>query len=231
VDLLAGDPEAAALDLEAANITKAQDAYRADPALAADLEQTGWFAERMTAAREGRAISSEGRRQADPVLRLPTQPGQVQLRPSAWAGFTNLLAEVSQRRMELLERRRPQILAKIAQQEIQLRERILDTRVRDLAPLIAEADELLRLAVQARGPIPRTIRTTSGLAPVRYRERTDELELVDAATGGWSLLDPLPHDEPTSLATATYGVQRDDRPSVAEGRDRSVHYGTHRSAG
>jgi hypothetical protein len=227
VDLLpADDPEADALDLEERNIRAAQDAYRADPALAADLEQTGWFAERMTAAREGRAIPSEGRRQADPVLRLPTQPGQVQLRPSAWAGFTNLLAEVSQRRIELLERRRPQILARIGTAELDLRGRVLDTRVRDLAGLVAEANELLVSALTARGPIPRTVRTASGLAPPRYRERTDALELVDAATGGWSLLDPIPGDELTTLATTTYGIQ----PDAPSGRQRQDHavYGTRR---
>lgn len=224
------DPEVAALDREEAAIRQAELAYRGDAALAADFEQSGWFPERTEAAKRGEAIPSEGRRQHDPVLQLPSQPGQVQFRPSPWAGFVSLLAEVNARRVELLERRRPQILDLIAEQEAQLRGRVLDTKVRDLGGLVEEADELLRLAITARGPVPGTIATNSGLAPARFREHTDELELVDASTGGWSLLDPVPADEPTSLVAAGYGIQPDTSgPADRRPRqDQALRFGTSR---
>lgn len=220
------DPEVAALDTEEAAIRQAHAAYRADPDLSRDLEDSGWFPARTQAAKEGRAIPSEGQRQSEPILQLPVPQDQIRLRPSAWAGFVNLLNDVAQRRIELLERRSPEILAKIGTAELDLRGRVLDTRVRDLAGLVAEANELLVSALTARGPVPRTVRTASGLAPPRYRERTDALELVDAANGGWSLLDPIPGDEPTTLATATYGIQ----PDAPSGRQRQDHavYGTRR---
>jgi hypothetical protein len=227
------DPEVAALDLEEANIRAAELAYRADATLTADFEASGWFPARTAAAKEGWAIPSEGQRQHEPILQLPVPQDQIRFRPSAWAGFTSLLAEVVQRRVELMERRRPEILARIAAAELDLRRRVLDTRVRDLGPLVTEANELLAGSVAARGPVPRTVRTASGLAPARYRERTDELELVDAATAGWSLLDPISGDEPVSVISSTYGIQRDDSPSVAKGRrqhqDHAVRYGTSRS--
>lgn len=226
--LPATDPEVRALDAEEAAIRQAEAAYRADPELARDLEQSGWFAERTEAAKRGEAIRSEGQRQAPPVLQLPVQPGQVPFKPSAWAGFTNLLADVAQRRVALLEARRPEILAAIAAREEQLRVQVLDSRVRDVGGLVAEANQLLASATAARGPLPRTVRTSAGLAPPRYREATDELELVDAALGGWSLLDPIVSDEPTSLVTSTYGIQADRGPTPANGRDQ-VRYGTSRS--
>jgi hypothetical protein len=231
VELLpASDPEVAALDREEANIRQAEQAYRADSRLAADLEESGWFEARTEAAERGEAIPSEGRRQAAPVMPLPIQPGQVPFKPSPWAGFVNLLADVNTRRVELLERRRPQIQAVIAEQEAGLRQRVLRTPVGDLADLVLEADELLRLAVTARGPVPRTVRTSAGLAPAKYRERTDALELVDAALGGWSLLDPIVGDEPVSIVTASYGVQPDTSPAPAnhQGRQDQVRYGTSR---
>jgi hypothetical protein len=229
--LLADDPEWRQFHTDDANIDQAERGYRSDPALVADFERTRWFPERAEAARHGETMWSKGREQAPPALQFTPQPGQLQVHLSPWAGFAGLREEVQQRRRQLIDHKRPQLLEAVADREAELRSRVLDARVRDVAALVAEANELLALTAQLRGPVPRTIRTTSGLAPARYRERTDEIELHDAATGGWSLLDPLPHDEPTSLATATYGVQRDDRPSVAEGRDRAVRYGTHRSAG
>jgi hypothetical protein len=69
--VLGDDPEALELDREEANIHAAEAAYRANPKLARDLEETGWFAERTQAAREGRTIWSEGRRQAEPDPRHP----------------------------------------------------------------------------------------------------------------------------------------------------------------
>jgi hypothetical protein len=228
--LPASDPEVQALDREEANIRQAEQAYRADPELAADLEASGWFPERTQAAKEGRVVRGEGRRQAAPVLQLPTEPGQVAFKPSAWAGFITLIADVGRRRVELLERRRPEILGVIVEQEAQLRQRVLDTKVGDLGELVEEANELLVMAVSARGPVPRTVRTSAGLAPARYRERTDALELVDAALGSWSLLDPLPSDEPTSLVAASYGIQPDSGAPAANGRQEPVHrYGTSRS--
>jgi hypothetical protein len=225
------DPEVAALDTEEANIRTAEAAYRADPELARDLEESGWFPERTQAAKEGRAVRGEGRRQAAPVLQLPVPTGQVRLKPSAWAGFVNLLADVGRRRVELLEERRPAIQAVIAEQEATLRQRVLRTPVGDLVELVAETDELLLLAVTARGPIPRTVRTSAGLAPAKYRERTDALELIDAALGNWSLLDPIPPGEPTSLVTSQLGVQRDLTPSPTVGevtQDAASRYGTSR---
>jgi hypothetical protein len=230
VELLTpADPEVAALATEEANIRAAEQAYRADPELARDLEESGWFPERTEAAKEGRTVRGEGRRQAAPVLQLPPAEGQLPLRPSAWAGFTNLLADVGRRRVELLEQRRPTLQAVLAEQEAALRSRVLGTKVGEVAELVAEADELLAMMVQARGPIPRTVRTTAGLAPAKYRERTDAVELVDAALGGWSLLDPLPTDEPTSLVAASYGVQPDTAPAAVNGRQEPARrYGTTR---
>ena len=155
--------------------------------------------------------------------------GQVPFRPSPWAGFMSLLQEVNARQIELLERRRPEIMAVIVETEAGLRQRILGTKVGDLGELVAEADELLAMATQARGPVPRTIRTSAGLVPAKYRERTDPIELVDAALGGWSLLDPLPSDEPTSLVTASYGIQPDRPPAAERPRPDQLRYGTSRS--
>jgi hypothetical protein len=229
VELLpASDPEVQALDREETAIRKAEAAYRADPALAADLEESGWFPERTQAATEGRAVRGEGRRQAAPVMPI-VQPGQVAFKPSPWAGFVNLLADVNTRRVELLERRRPEIMTRLALAEAELRARVLQAKVRDVAGLVLEADELLRLATLARGRVPRTLRTAAGLAPAKYRARTDELELVDAALGSWSLLDPVPGDEPVSVIAGSYGIQRDDTPPAdrRERQDQAV-YGTRR---
>jgi hypothetical protein len=219
-ELLAGDPEATALDELEANIAKAERAYRADPKLAADFQETGWFAERVAAAKRGEAIWSEGRRQAEPAFKFAPQPGQLEVRLSPWAGWTGLRTEVLQQRTQLLEQRRPQLLQQIA-------------RVRELGPLVTRANRLLGLAIHVRGPVPRTIRTPSGLAPASYREGTDELELVDAALGGWSLLDPLPPDTPTQVITSG-GIERDTSPSPSVAEVRRAHeqavirFGTHR---
>jgi hypothetical protein len=230
-DLLAGDPEVAQLDQEAANIRKAEAAYRADPALAADFERSGWFPERYDAARRGETVWSEGRTQGEPILKIAPAAGQLQVRPTAWAGFVGLNAEVAQRRAELVERRRPQLLDRLADREAELRAQVLATPVGDLDPLVADANAVLELAVALRGPIRRTVRTPSGLAPARYRERVDAVELVDAAVGGWSLLEPLPADEPATLLIASAGIQRDTSPSpsVAEVQQHAAaRYGASR---
>jgi len=232
-ELLAGDPEATRLDELEANIAKAEAAYRADPKLAADFQETGWFAERVAAAKRGEAIWSEGRRQAEPAFKFAPQPGQLEVRLSPWAGWTGLRTEVLQQRTQLLEQRRPQLLQQIADQEATLRAQILDSRVRELGPLVTRANRLLLLAIHVRGPVPRTIRTPSGLAPASYREAVDELELVDAALGGWSLLEPLPLDMPAQVITAS-GIQRDTSPSPSVADVRRQHeqavirFGTHR---
>lgn len=228
------DPQWSECDQLAANLDAAERAYRADPKLARDFEETGWFPERTEAARRGEAIWSEGRRASEPIIQLTPTPGSVQFRTSPWAGFAGLLGEIGRRRVELLERRRPEILAAIADREAELRGRVLDTKVRDLGPLVAEADELLAAAVRVRGPLPRTVRTPTGLAPQKYREQTDELELTDAALGGWSLLDPVEGEEPVSVITSSLGIQRDTSPSpsVEETRRRhqqvALRFGTHR---
>jgi hypothetical protein len=234
-ELLADDPQARRLDELEANIAAAERAYRADPTLAADLESSGWFPERTQAAREGQAIWSEGRRQGEPTLKFAPGPGQLQLRLSAWAGFQGLRDEARTQRATLIDQRRAQLLQAAADREAALRERVLDTRVRDLAPLVAEANSLLALAAQLRGPVPRTIRTASGLAPARYPEAVDTLELIEAAISDWSLLEPLATDEPATVLTASYGVQRDRSPSPAVDQVRhdhaaaAVRYGTHRT--
>jgi hypothetical protein len=231
VDLLpADDPEVLALDLEARNVRAAELAYRSDPPLAEDLQRSGWFPERVAAAREGRAIPSEGRSQGRPIVKVAPEPGSLQVQVSAWSGFQGLLADVDRRRQELLEARRPEVMAHLADEEARLRERVLATPVRDLNKLVDEADELLRLATVARGQVPRTIRTASGLAPASYRESTDAIELCDAARGAWSLLGPLPSGEAVSIVTSSYGVQRDLTPSPkVQDRDGARHYGTTRS--
>jgi hypothetical protein len=217
------DPEVRALAAEEDAIRQAHAAYRSDPDLAQDLERTGWWADRTTAAREGRAIRSEGQRQSEPVLPLPTQDGRPPFRPSPWAGFTNLLADVAQRRVDLLEQRRPEILARIVTAEADLRRRVLDTPVGRLDGLVGEANDLLVAAITARGPMPRTVRTASGLAPPRFRERTHTLELADSALAGWSLLDPVGADEPTQLVTSSYGIQPDTTPSGSVDDARRQH--------
>jgi hypothetical protein len=222
------DPEVVALDREEAAIKAAHALYREDPELAADLERSGWWPARVDAAKRGEAIRSEGQRQAEPVLQLPMPDGQVRFRPSAWAAFTTMLAENAAKRVALVESRRPAILAKIGEAEAQLRQRVLDTPVRDLGELVSVANELLAAAVAARGPIPRTIATSSGLAPARFRERTDELELADAALGSWSVLDAIVGDEPVSVTTSSYGITRDTPARSADRRQGQQVYGTTR---
>jgi hypothetical protein len=132
-----------------------------------------------------------------------------------------------------VERKRPELLASLAEREEALRERVMGTKVKDLGPLAEEVNEILAAAKQVRGPVPLTIpvrdRYRVLLAPARYRERTDEVELHDAAAGGWSLLDPIPADELTSVVAKEYGIHRDRDPSptVEEVRDRHAEIQAH----
>jgi hypothetical protein len=74
--LYADHPESKRLDQVDSNITRAEAAYRANPKLAADLETTGWCEHRFAAAREGRAVASDGCQQQEPAFQFAPEPSR-----------------------------------------------------------------------------------------------------------------------------------------------------------
>jgi hypothetical protein len=228
--LYADHPESKRLDQVDANIDKAEAAYRADPKLARDLEETGWCEHRYQAAREGRAVAWDGCRQQGPAIQFSPEPGKLLPRQTPWAGFTALRGEVHAERGRLVEQLRPQVMAALAAREAEIRAEVLDTPVGKLGALVEEASRLLATAVQVRGPVPATVPVhdpRSGrlvLAPPRFRESTDELELHEAAMDGWSLLRPLQPDEgPQSVITRQHGIHRDTDPSPTVADVKRAH--------
>jgi hypothetical protein len=175
-----------AVQQRAANVDRAEAAYRDDPALAEDLEATGWGPTRRAAAWKGKAMrgNPDPERGAALAVTLTPEPGRVVFTPSMFAEFTSMRAQLAQEQAELTARIAVEVELACARRERELLGQVQDTRVSELAPILEEL-RLLLTTVTAIHP-----------ARGRTREQITVAELVAAATGaGRSLLAPLEPDQ------------------------------------
>lgn len=183
--IVTGRPDWQALQEWWANIDRAEAAYR-DPALADDLEATGWGPTRRAAAWQGKAIrgNPDPDRGAALAVTLTPEPGQVVFTPSMFAEFTSMRAKLAQEQGELAARIAVEVELACARRERELLGQVTDAKVSELEPIVEEI-RLLLATVAAIHP-----------ARGRTREHVTVADLVGAATGaGRSLLAPVQPDQ------------------------------------
>jgi hypothetical protein len=190
--ILSGRDDWKALQRQRGNLTKAEQQYRADPQLAANLEKVGWSAKRVAAARAGKAIMVDPQ-PAAPVLgltRLIEQTAGPQIRLSPWSEFANLRRELDEEERILKLRSFPEIRAQARQRESELLEAVLRTPPADADGLLEELQDLLWTHLDVAG--------VAQMRDVLRLPRPDRLDLpgmVRTAMHGRSLLEPLSEEE------------------------------------
>jgi hypothetical protein len=198
--------------LKAARVRSARD--RAAKAARDQEKVSAWRAERELAIQRGDPVP--------PVL--PLEVLELDLAGSAVDGRVNLsleheyalrLRDVRDQQHALLGRIAPEIEHDARDVEAELLTRTLKTRVSDLEPIRAELEQLVLTVRTARfvwhGPDPHGEKAAS-----LTRQQITLIDLVEAATGGWSLLAPVPRSTQDRTLVRREQLERPTAPKPRE---------------
>jgi hypothetical protein len=193
-------------------ITRAEEGYRADPALARNLQEVGWTPARREAAAHGEALLVDPAEvdQHGPTLNLDRVAGEPVAQPAltAWSEFLGLHAQVNDDRNRLLGAIHTEVQAQAAEREVEILDGVPTMQVQDLAQAAAELTRLVRTLAATRAAAGVLARSGS------LREQVTALDVflasaAKAAGQEYTLLAPV-ESPGRRLATGSVGIRRDE---------------------